>query len=415
MAKRFELNTALDCCICDEILLDPRALPCGHSYCGPPRDCLKILEKGNILVCAICRSSHNIKAADVKPLYGIRDFLQQQDPTNSTRLNEVVNGSVCKFHTGITCNLWCTNCDVMICNLCLGDDHDGHTVRNFRRYLEDRLKIKVAKSFRNDLRSYYQEADSNINRCNERIKSLRSELLKWEECLKNTTDKKKLISRWMTSLSGNSSFENVDVSSILIFLKDDLRLPELPVCSSKLVTPQNTGNYYQSIPNLSVVMETPSHVVNKSSNVSEICNSSDCFENVEGIINIATKLNKVEPQQPNRFIFGHYVFRVGCSLQNDPPWIGEKLLIEIRASLQPAKKATRFEQNGCVDVEVALTNQIYPARSFKSKRITWAYTEKNELEVFTLNYANLRNLKNMWLKAGDILEVQISFSSSDSH
>ena len=65
----------LDCVVCHEAYRDPRALPCGHSYCGPPRVCLKSLEiERNKMTCAICRSNFDLNAEDIKPLYGIRDF-----------------------------------------------------------------------------------------------------------------------------------------------------------------------------------------------------------------------------------------------------------------------------------------------------------------------------------------------------
>ena len=70
-------NDGLECSICADNLLDPRALPCGHSYCGPPRTCLSALQKpGDVLKCAICCKEYIIKISDMKPLYGIREHLE---------------------------------------------------------------------------------------------------------------------------------------------------------------------------------------------------------------------------------------------------------------------------------------------------------------------------------------------------
>ena len=32
----YTLLDDLECVVCNEPLCDPRALPCGHCYCGPP-------------------------------------------------------------------------------------------------------------------------------------------------------------------------------------------------------------------------------------------------------------------------------------------------------------------------------------------------------------------------------------------
>ena len=126
----------LDCVICNESLFDPRALPCGHSYCGPPRPCLKAMEVScGGLCCAICRMEHNLRSEDIKPLYGIRDFFQR---------SENVSQLPCSIHFAKNYSLWCNNCQVMICDECF-DDHDGPVVRKLKKYLVEKIESKLGK------------------------------------------------------------------------------------------------------------------------------------------------------------------------------------------------------------------------------------------------------------------------------
>ena len=124
-----DINETIQCAICKETLEDPRPLPCGHSYCGPARNCLKSMENSEgLLVCAICREEHNLKAEDIKSLYGIRDFLQRDDEKLTS------NELVCPSHENMECGSWCCDCDTIICESCFENDHDqAFDIANFFR------------------------------------------------------------------------------------------------------------------------------------------------------------------------------------------------------------------------------------------------------------------------------------------
>ena len=107
----------LECVICNDNLVDPRALPCGHSYCGPPRLCLSALknDQGGMR-CAVCRTDHNLRYEDIKPLYGIRDYLLKGSATLDIP---------CPSHANKECTLWWNDCHLMICVDCIEIEHEA--------------------------------------------------------------------------------------------------------------------------------------------------------------------------------------------------------------------------------------------------------------------------------------------------
>ena len=80
----------IECPICTDPLTDPRALPCGHSYCGPPKDCLKgVKKKSGGLKCSVCQEESDRDISKLKPLFGIRDFLEQSTSGKITLDNQL--------------------------------------------------------------------------------------------------------------------------------------------------------------------------------------------------------------------------------------------------------------------------------------------------------------------------------------
>ena len=161
----------LECVICNESMVDPRALPCGHSYCGPPRQCLtglKSLTGG--LSCAICRVDNDLKPEVIKPLYGIRDYLIRKQTTPEIP---------CSAHTSKECSFWCNDCEMMICNECTEDKHDEHSVRNLKKHLIAKIESLFGKSWRGGIAKYRGNLEVFINSRNlerEKLKHLIEEM-----------------------------------------------------------------------------------------------------------------------------------------------------------------------------------------------------------------------------------------------
>ena len=126
-----------ECSICTDPFTDSRALPCGHSYCGPPKNCLNGVERRDGLKCAVCIETFNLKLSQMKPLFGIRDFLQQSTskPTKNNSF-EVI----CEKHAGAKVLFWCKWCQNKVCRKCFDAEHESHALVNFRKYLKETIK-----------------------------------------------------------------------------------------------------------------------------------------------------------------------------------------------------------------------------------------------------------------------------------
>ena len=147
MAEAIFYNTLLnnlECVVCNEPICDPRALPCGHSYCGPPRTCLQSMESGlgarSVMKCAVCRANYYLRANQIKPLYGIKDLFPKVDTTSPRSFQDyIVN---CATHAKLF-TLWCKTCCVKICEDCLDTNHDEHSIKKLKRHLIEQLELKL--------------------------------------------------------------------------------------------------------------------------------------------------------------------------------------------------------------------------------------------------------------------------------
>ena len=150
-----------------ESIRDPRALPCGHSYCGPPEPCLNALQKSgqpDILTCALCNEDHHLKIADLKPLYGFRELLESHSSEVGSYKKEIENlrnamaelqqkhvfeAPLCQFTghelfgTQHPVQFWCNDCKEFICEICLEKRHSRHLMKGFGRYLKGEVSHKL--------------------------------------------------------------------------------------------------------------------------------------------------------------------------------------------------------------------------------------------------------------------------------
>ncbi|XP_075251353.1 uncharacterized protein LOC142343866 [Convolutriloba macropyga] len=140
----------LDCSICAETLSDPRVLPCGHSFCGPPKPCLNSMQRAKSIICALCNKTHKIQLSDLKPLFGIRDFIERYQARNETENEPVVRPKTVQEFCPPECDegcrnltsFWCKSCSKRVCEDCLEDIHDKHSVQSYKKYIRESVKKK---------------------------------------------------------------------------------------------------------------------------------------------------------------------------------------------------------------------------------------------------------------------------------
>ena len=222
--------TELECSVCSDPITDPRPLVCGHSFCGPPRRCLFLLEhKPNVLTCAICRNDQNSKPTDIKPLYGIREFFNSQE--RITKENESQKN--CNLHHK-QYTLWCSTCKVIICEDCFENNHDGHLVRKIKKYLEEEiqkfLKMDLIQGL-NKFQTHLEETQKTVSTV---LESRKNEVTKLQLFRKNASQLRDKINLYLISKSDrNQSNSSVCETDLLI---DIHRLLELGLM----------GNFFES-------------------------------------------------------------------------------------------------------------------------------------------------------------------------
>ena len=182
------------CPICRQVMDDPRQLPCGHSYCGPPKKCLLILNSNDRLLCAMCKIEHKMVIHSLKPMYGIREVLKELKQTAEavTSKKTSSDGFYCLDHPKFPITLWCKTCQETMCGNCVDcDKHLDHQFVSFNQNLKKILQEQVAK------RTYEREnhmraVESEIMKMKLRIKHYDQDLKNLEEleCDKKLNNKK---------------------------------------------------------------------------------------------------------------------------------------------------------------------------------------------------------------------------------
>ena len=366
--------TSLECSICKEVLIDPRALPCGHSYCGKPRFCLNSLQDpSEKLICAICRAEHNIRVEDVKPLYGIREFFLKPC---SSRTGSHSNGNACKFHPNLTDKFWCTKCDTSICVRCVDENHDGHSVRNLARHLEEQCQMKEDESFPGGLSAYSERAREYIEQIDIELQLARDRLSALEKARTVAVEKKETVDHLPLSLSDFKS------DNVLKFINLD---PDLPLIGINVAADASSSIHAERI--------------------SKIGNPQ--------IVNLNLFIKRGEPiatQQLNQLsIFGKAItinglFRSGKNNSQN---------VAIRFSKPP------FQSKSLADERVVLV-VCFRSRISGSSKVhnfkpqMWTVNEGDK-EINTFSTDDILNPDNCWL-ASDNLKVTVSvFACTVSH
>ncbi|OWF43682.1 uncharacterized protein LOC110459382 [Mizuhopecten yessoensis] len=75
----------------------------------------------------------------------------------ANKLGEAVLPEVCKTHRGKACDLYCSDCNIVMCAMCFTEKHKQHTFKNIeeeigsqKQYMRDQLKILKTKLYHFD-------------------------------------------------------------------------------------------------------------------------------------------------------------------------------------------------------------------------------------------------------------------------
>ena len=182
MSQNFETNKKMiECCICLQSLEELNALPCGHCVCGPPRSCRTSLAADDVsfVKCPVCKTQHKFTLKDLKPLYGIRDYLKRRGPEENAAAEypKIVASKCFSYRCKLDTKFWCATCEKSVCQVCFDESHQGHQVQNHILYLEEASKASAKK-----FRSLREELPKLVSICKNEL-----EMLKFESSLVDKT------------------------------------------------------------------------------------------------------------------------------------------------------------------------------------------------------------------------------------
>ena len=144
------LKDELDCPICKETFSHPKSLSCGHIFCsGCLQKTVKTQQYSDILTCPTCRRPTRLSLNGVDALpnnYYICNLVEKFNKQQMTKA-----GMPHKYTTFMTCKpheknmeLFCDDCDVGICLLCLVEKHQTHAFIRMEEKIAESIKLLKA-------------------------------------------------------------------------------------------------------------------------------------------------------------------------------------------------------------------------------------------------------------------------------
>ncbi|XP_078661418.1 tripartite motif-containing protein 2-like [Branchiostoma floridae x Branchiostoma belcheri] len=161
----------LSCSICLELFTRPKVLPCQHTFC---QDCLQDhAGRGGTFQCPICRRQVRLPRQGVA---GLPDnlmaanmcerFQQQATLSGETREQQSQSANRCSSHPSEDLKVFCTQCQVRVCDQCLEETHDGHGTTSLKKAAQERSSTvqplinegrNIVESYLSFLRSLREE------------------------------------------------------------------------------------------------------------------------------------------------------------------------------------------------------------------------------------------------------------------
>ena len=119
MTTMDKLKKDMQCHICRELYMDPRCLTCGHSFCFHCIvQCQGNRPQGHGVPCPLCRSVTEKEISELPKNYAVCDVLED--------LNKPLTAVYCDKHLQRKLEIFCMQCEVPLCTMCLINNHNGH-------------------------------------------------------------------------------------------------------------------------------------------------------------------------------------------------------------------------------------------------------------------------------------------------
>ena len=148
------IEEELTCCVCFELFVNPhipKDLDCPHVIC---EQCLRKLSREGSIDCPECRVVTMVPMDGVSALktnLRVRN-LAEKHKRHSTILtrkqalqlsDRQEKAPCCSAHKGENLDLFCVTCDVMVCQLCVGKNHDGgdHKIKDVKLVHQGKMTI----------------------------------------------------------------------------------------------------------------------------------------------------------------------------------------------------------------------------------------------------------------------------------
>ncbi|XP_063726621.1 tripartite motif-containing protein 59-like isoform X3 [Symsagittifera roscoffensis] len=184
-------NKDLSCSICYNVFENPRSFPCGHSFCGTPRPCVKRLissRQNPLLECPYCKrpvQKENPTEEDFPLNEDLIEVIKkkQEDILNnpqSASFSRSQSGSskMCQTHNAVKTH-FCAKCRTAIC---WKDWTDGETHENhgqpleiddaINRYKQARTKLDETSNALNASVEFVMETTEKMAVMHQRIKNM---------------------------------------------------------------------------------------------------------------------------------------------------------------------------------------------------------------------------------------------------
>jgi len=182
-----ELDDMTECSVCKEVFTDPRGLPCIHTFCV---DCLlncgKDRQPGDRMPCPLCRKEFTIPSDG---LSGTQKnfFMKKLIHIRKLSAGQQERKKMCKEHKGKEMDVFCRDCKVAACVMCVITSHKTHDCLDIEKVLEDLRELIVSDTYK--VSELWKKSEDVLQRLEKKKNDVIKHLAGIEDEINTTADK----------------------------------------------------------------------------------------------------------------------------------------------------------------------------------------------------------------------------------